>query len=522
MLLRKRCRLLLCPLHVAVIMFGLLLVMVILAILNPEAQSEDKPQDERVEESNHFKVQLLSHLSSLKEEELIAMGMSSPERNFDKVPRKMYRIVKQLKQKNEEASPSPELCLQQNYGEKLPTASVIISFHNEAWSTPLRIVHSVLDHSPRTFLKEIVLVDDLSHQEHLKSALSEYISRIGGVKMIRSNKRLGVTGGRMLGAAKATGEVFIFMDSHCECHPGWLEPLLSRIMHNRNRIVSPVIDSVDWKTFEDYHSSLPLQVFDWKLDFHWVPLPEHEKKGHQSPIIPFRSPVIPGYVVATDRHYFQNIGGFDAAVNFLGVETTELSIRVIEIVLCSHVGHVYQNHTMYNSVQNEAILRSKVRTAELWMDSYKATFYRTIGNTLLMSRINESDIKQHEQLHQRLGCKRFQCFLDNLYNAGVGLCITHTLKERLFVIPVELASCDENGNQVFEYNSIKEIRFISVPFCLTVKHEQVSLENCTTSKPAASQMWHFSHFSFLLYLNPCSHQRNQIWKLLPVVYKASG
>lgn len=68
---------------------------------------------------------------------------------------------------------------------------------------------------------------------HLKSALSEYISRIDGVKLIRSNKRLGVIGGRMLGAARATGEILVFMDPHCECHPGWLEPLLSRIMNNR-------------------------------------------------------------------------------------------------------------------------------------------------------------------------------------------------------------------------------------------------------------------------------------------------
>lgn len=30
------------------------------------------------------------------------------------------------------------------------------------------------------------------------------------------------------GDARATGDVLVFMDAHCECQPGWLEALLAK------------------------------------------------------------------------------------------------------------------------------------------------------------------------------------------------------------------------------------------------------------------------------------------------------
>lgn len=72
---------------------------------------------------------------------------------------------------------------------------------------------------------------------HLKGVLSEYLSHLSRVRLLRSARRLGVAGCRALGASKAEGELLVFMDSHCECQKGWLEPLLERVAQDRYLLV---------------------------------------------------------------------------------------------------------------------------------------------------------------------------------------------------------------------------------------------------------------------------------------------
>lgn len=46
--------------------------------------------------------------------------------------------------------------------DRLPKASVIIIFTDEAWTPLLRTVHSVINRSPPQLLEEIILLDDNS------------------------------------------------------------------------------------------------------------------------------------------------------------------------------------------------------------------------------------------------------------------------------------------------------------------------------------------------------------------------
>ncbi|XP_027778978.2 polypeptide N-acetylgalactosaminyltransferase 15 isoform X1 [Marmota flaviventris] len=451
------------------------------------------------------------------------------------------------------------LCLQQRPEESLPTASVILCFHDEAWSTLLRTVHSILDTAPRAFLKEVILVDDLSQQGQLKSALSEYVAKLEGVKLLRSNKRLGAIRARMLGATRATGDVLVFMDAHCECHPGWLEPLLSRIADDRSRVVSPVIDVIDWKTFQ-YYPSKELQrgVLDWKLDFHWEPLPENERKALQFPISPIRSPVVSGEVVAMDRHYFQNTGAYDSLMSLRGGENLEMSFKAwlcggsVEILPCSRVGHIYRNQdTHSSSLDQEAILRNKVRLAEIWLGSFKETFYRHSPEAFVLRKAEKPDCTERLQLQRRLGCRTFHWFLANIYpemypsehrprfsgklhNTGFGFCADCQTEGDILGCPMRLAPCsDSQQQQHLEHTSRKEIRAGSPQhLCFDVRREQVILQNCTEDGSAIHQQhWDFQENGMIvhilsgkcmeavvqqnnkdLYLRQCDGKVSQLWR----------
>ena len=161
----------------------------------------------------------------------------------------------------------PPICKTFRYERRnLPKASVIIPFYNEALSMLLRTVHSVLNRSPDSLLKEVILVDDCSPDEHLHEPLQRYLDLLPKVKIIRNAKRQGLIVSRMKGAKIAEGSVLIFLDAHSEANEGWLEPLLEELKKNRRQVLQPFVDGIDALTLSIetpgvYHKG----AFSWDL-----------------------------------------------------------------------------------------------------------------------------------------------------------------------------------------------------------------------------------------------------------------
>ncbi|KAM4687976.1 polypeptide N-acetylgalactosaminyltransferase 12-like [Discoglossus pictus] len=365
---------------------------------------------------------------------------------------------------------------------KMPKTSVVIAFYNEAWSTLLRTVHSILETSPDILLEEVILVDDYSDREHLKEPLEKHISSLKKVRLVRATKREGLVRARLLGASVATGEVLTFLDCHCECHEGWLEPLLERIREKETAVVCPVINVIDWNTFEFLgNSGLPqIGGFDWRLVFTWHNVPEREQKRRRSATDVISSPTMAGGLFSVSKKYFEYLGSYDTGMEVWGGENLEFSFRIwqcggsLEVHPCSHVGHVFPKQAPYS---RSKALANSVRAAEVWMDEYKELYYHRSPHARLEPY---GDVSERRALRERLQCKDFKWFLENIYpelsvpgdkpgsfgmlqSKGMNnFCFDYNPPNENQVTghKIILYPCHGMGqNQFFEYTSHNEIRY---------------------------------------------------------------
>lgn len=404
-------------------------------------------------------------------------------------------------------------CQEEKYRGKLPKTTVIICFHNEAWSVLLRTVHSVLDRSPPNLLEEIILVDDFSDLPHLGRQLDDYLVHLPNVKVVRAKRREGLIRARLLGASVAKGAVLTYLDSHCECTEGWLEPLLQRIADNYTTVVCPVIDVIDDDTFE-YHfrdsGGVNVGGFDWNLQFNWHGIPDREKRRREHPWDPVWSPTMAGGLFAIDKKFFEKLGTYDSGFDIWGGENLELSFKTwmcggtLEIVPCSHVGHIFRKRSPYKWRSGVNVLRrNSVRLAEVWLDDYKKYYYQRIGNDIG----DYGDIESRKELRKKLQCKSFEWYLKTIYpelfipgeavasgevrnlGAGGGTCLDSAARRDDLHKPVGLWPCHgQGGNQYWMLSKEGEIRRDEA--CVDYTGKDVILYPCHGSR--GNQLWFYN------------------------------
>jgi len=399
----------------------------------------------------------------------------------------------------------------------LPTTSVIIIFHNEAWCALLRTIHSVIETSPASLLKEIILVDDCSTNDNLKKPLDDYISKLKIVRVIRLPKRSGLIQARLVGAEAAIAEVLTFLDSHCECAPYWLEPLLEGIAQDPKRVVCPVIEVIDADNFAVSTTtarSVQRGVVSWSLVFGWSKQkPETNVYGNEMWI---DSPTMAGGLFSIDKKYFNHIGTYDGDMKVWGGENIEMSFRIwmcggsIQINACSHVGHIFRKYAPYTHPGGtDVIIRNNKRLAEVWMDEYKEEYYKRVPKARNM---DVGDLSDRFQLRKDLQCEDFQWYLTNIYpelyappkediilngewrNKGKnGFCLDSQNPSGISGKRVAVYPCHKLGsNQDFTFTRQNEIRHNFVhELCLQAIGNVVVTQTCVypLGKVPIQQQW---------------------------------
>ncbi|VDM31015.1 unnamed protein product [Hydatigera taeniaeformis] len=314
-------------------------------------------------------------------------------------------------------------CLDFKYNRHHDPASIIICFHNEAWSVLLRSVHSIFDRSKEELVKEVILVDDASTMDHLKKPLEVYMAGLEKVRIIRAVERQGLIRARMLGAKAATGKILVFLDSHIECTTGWLEPLLDRIAENRTNVVVPVIDVISSETLQYNHApSRSIQVggFDWSLIFRWHPIPPRDANRPGAPNSPVRTPTMAGGLFAISAAFFERLGWYDPGYEVWGAENLELSFKTwmcggqLETIPCSHVGHIFRTRSPYSWKVKQAnpLKHNLLRLAEVVLgDDFKQYYFSRVN----YRETEMGDVSDRKKILKDLNCKSFKWFIDNIY-----------------------------------------------------------------------------------------------------------
>nr|CAD7449002.1 unnamed protein product [Timema bartmani] len=471
------------------------------------------------------------------------------------------------------------------------------------------------------------MVSNCRSAPHTKRQLDDYMSNYPQVKIVRASKREGLIRARLIGAKHATAPVLTYLDSHCECTTGWLEPLLERIARDSTTVVCPVIDVIDDTTLEyhwrdsggvnvggfdwnlqvtpvfqlggmvtllstidtrwleplldrigrdpttvvcpvidtisdstlqyNFHKQFSVGGFDWSLKFNWHAVPEKERKKHKNSAEPVWSPTMAGGLFAIDKAFFEKLGTYDSGFDIWGGENLELSFKTwmcggtLEIVPCSHVGHIFRKRSPYKWRSGVNVLkRNSIRLAEVWLDDYAKYYYQRVGNDLG----DFGDVSSRKELRNKLGCKSFQWYLDNIYpelfvpghavasgevrNMGTGskTCLDSPARKADLHKAVGLYPChNQGGNQVGLFCNYNVIRNDWSLICVDSAcksedmHKAVGVWPC--HKQGGNQYWMLSKAGEIrrdeacldyagqdVILYPCHGTKgNQFWQYKPDV-----
>ncbi|GBN14221.1 Polypeptide N-acetylgalactosaminyltransferase 5 [Araneus ventricosus] len=175
----------------------------------------------------------------------------------------------------------------------------------------------------------------------------------------------------------------------------------------------------------------------------------------------------------------------------------------LEIVTCSHVGHVFRKSTPYTfpGGTSKIVNHNNARLAEVWLDEWKDFFYAI---NPVAKKVAAGNVTERKELRKKLQCKSFRWYLENIYpesqmpldyyhlgeirNEFTNKCLdTYNRKSGE---NVAVSHCHGmGGNQVFAYTKRKQI--MSDDNCLDASSYRGPVKLVRCHGMGGNQMWEY-------------------------------
>ena len=213
--------------------------------------------------------------------------------------------------------------------------SFVIPSHNEGENL-FKTVQSLQKTTSCSY--EVIIIDNGSND-----GSSDFVSQKDvdpRIHLVKIDDRLGVAHSRNLGAARASGEVIVFVDAHVLFQTDWILPLMEALKQENVGIVAPGVNAWGNVGAKGYG----LRWRNARLDLEWL-----SKQSND----PYPVPLLPGLCMALRRDFFRQIGGFDPGMVNWGSEDLELCLRSwllgyeVLIVPSVDVSHLFRSRHTY-------------------------------------------------------------------------------------------------------------------------------------------------------------------------------